>query len=426
MKKNSIAGFCIFFSLVFALYAYFVNDEFNLFSSLFAWFALILLFNTISKKKLLLSLLTFTFILYSYCLYKDIDVDIIKAISINEHLLSLLIAVGFLKIIASPKKNKIKSLPKGKSSFFKTYLGVHLFGSVINLSALLLVADKLYKKASLTNLQLIVLTRAFSSDAFWSPFFVAFAAALTYAPNLKPTIIFCVGIVVAFCSFLITYFEVMKNKTYEVNEFRGYPIYFDTLYIPFLLAILVLVFNYYFPDIKMIMLISLFSLSLTFFILPIKVGVRKSVQVLLFHITDDLPKMKNELGLFLIAGLFGVIVSSILKGFDFDIPLEHFNGMLATILLAGLILVSFVGIHPIISISVIGSWLVDVNQTLLAMSFLMSWAISVSTSPFSGLNLTIQSRYNIDAWRLFRINIIYALKIYFICAIILCIIDSLL
>jgi hypothetical protein len=158
----------------------------------------------------ILSLITF---LISY--FNGFKIDFIKVFTVNQYLLTLLIAVGFLRLIATPKKDKLSSLPKGKQSFIKTYLGVHLFGSVINLSSLILVADKMYKKAPLTNSQIILLTRAFSSDAYWSPFFVAFAAAITYAPNLNTSIILLNGITLAFLAFLITYYEVIKNKEFN-------------------------------------------------------------------------------------------------------------------------------------------------------------------------------------------------------------------
>lgn len=384
--------------------------------------ALILLFRFTSNIKLLVSLLVLSLISFSYSFINEFKIDYSRAILVNQYLLTLLIGVGFLRLIATPKQEKVKSLPKGRQSFLKTYLGIHLFGSVINLSSLILVADKLYKKAPLTNLQVIVLSRAFSSDAYWSPFFVAFAAALTYAPKLSTSTILLSGLVLAFISFLITYLEVTRK--HNLDEFRGYPIQFETLYLPFMLAILVLLTNHYYPDLKVILLISLFSIVLTIFILPIKVGMKKSVKKFNNHIFDELPRMKNELALFLVAGMFGVSISSILVGFNVSLPFEQFNGLTASILLFILIFLSFVGIHPIISIAIIGNWMSELNHTLLAITFLMSWSTAVSTSPFSGLSLTMQARYNLKAMDIFKINIPYAIKMYFVCVIILFILSN--
>ena len=419
MKLQQLSGIFIFLSFFFTIYAYFVNEKFFIYSGIFAWIAFIILYKDITKKTILNLLIGGTLFLFFFASFNDIDINLTKAILVNQHLLTLLIGVGFLRLIATPKQNKIKQLPTGKKSFLKTYLGVHLFGSVINLSSLILVADKLYKKGPLSNLQLILLTRAFSSDAYWSPFFVAFAAASTYAPNLSTSYILMNGLFLAFIAFLFTYFEITKSAKYDLKAFQGYPIHFETLYIPVLLALLVLVINHYFPHTKVIVLISLFSVILTIAILPMKTGLKKAVKQFSLYISDELPMMRNELALFLVAGFFGVTISSILMGYNISMPFSHFDGSSAALLLLVLILLSFAGIHPIISIAVIGNWMNEINHTLLAITFLMSWSTAVSTSPFSGLNLTIQARYNVKAVDIFKANIFYAIKMYLVCALIL-------
>ncbi|GGD31332.1 hypothetical protein GCM10012288_01670 [Malaciobacter pacificus] len=317
-------------------------------------------------------------------------------------------------MIATPKNENLKDLPKGKGSFIRTYMGVHFFGSVINMSSLLLVADKMYKKAKLSDAQIVLLTRAFSSDAYWSPFFVAFAAAITYAPNLDTHIIIINGLFLVLIGFMFTFYEITKNDRFELENFRGYPIALETLVLPFSLAFLVLLTNYFVKDLKVIVLIALFSLILAFFVLPIKKGINKSINIFKSHILEELPKMKVEMSLFLIAGMFGISISSILFGIGIELPFEKFDWIIASIFLALFIILGFVGIHPIISIAIVGEFLSGVNHTLLAVAFLMSWATTVSTSPFSGLNLTIVSRYTLDSKRVFKLNIIYAIKMYFV------------
>ena len=422
MKIEKLSGILIFISFLITIYSYFYNSEAFIFSGIFAWASLFLLFRSTSNIKLLIVLLILSFCAFSYSFINSFEIDFSRAILVNQYLLTLLIGVGFLRLIATPKTEKVKKLPEGKQSFFKTYLGIHLFGSVINLSSLILVADKLYKKAPLSNLQVVVLSRAFSSDAYWSPFFVAFAAATTYAPNLQTSTILLSGLVLAFIAFLITYYEATMK--YDIKEFKGYPIHFETLYLPFMLALMVLVTNHYYPELKVILLISFFSVALTFFILPVKVGLLKAIKKLDSHITQELPKMKNELSLFLVAGMFGVSVSSILVGLNIVLPFEEFNGLSASILLFILIFLSFIGIHPIISIAIIGNWMEQLNHTLLAITFLMSWSTAVSTSPFSGLNLTMQARYKLKAIDIFKINIHYAIKMYFICVIMIFLISN--
>ncbi|RXI28423.1 tellurium resistance protein TerC [Aliarcobacter trophiarum] len=412
---SRVSGILIFLSFIFVIFSYFFYSDFKIYGVAFIWLASSFLFFTIKSKKLILILLFFTLLAFLYSYINGFYIDFKKAFSVNLYLLTLLIAVGFLKLIATPKREK-NELPRGKNSFLKTYFGVHIFGSIINLSALLLVADKMYKKAKLTPLQMVLLTRSFASDAYWSPFFVAFAAALTYAPNLNTIFIITFGLFLALSAFLITYIE-LRNE--DFSNFYGYPLSFNTLYLPLLLAFFVLLTNHYYKDLQIILLISLFSFLLTITILPIKRGLVESIRILKFHIIDDLPKMKSEISLFLVAGLFGIIAGSVLLGLNFSLPFATFDYKAASIVLFIFIILAFVGIHPIISISILGDFFTNANHTLLAMTFLMAWATTVSTSPISGLNLTMSARYSCNAKEIFKLNIIYAIKMYIVCVIVL-------
>ena len=417
---QKLSGIFIFLSLISSLWAYFVNESILVLAGIFIWSSFLLLLKDLKNKNLIFLILFISFILFIFCQNKGIEIDYKRVFTINQYLISLLIAVSFLKIISKPKNENIKHLPKGKKAFYKTYLGVHFFGSVINLSALLLVADKLYKKAPLNKMQLILLTRAFSSDAYWSPFFIAFGVAITYAPNLSYPIILFSGSILAVCAFFITIAEV--NVKYDIKEFRGYPISFETSYIPILLAICVLVFSYIYENSQLIVIISSFALVLTAIILPIKKGFRNSFNILKIFILEDLPLMKMEISLFIVAGMFGVLASSFISYFELIsnvLDFEVFSWIHASLLLAFFILLAFIGIHPIISISIFANSLLDVNHTLLAMTFLMAWATTVSTSPFSGLNLTLQSRYKINSIELIKVNFVYLIIMYIISVLIL-------
>ena len=412
---SKLSGLLIFLSFLTTLYSYFFSENLLIIAGIFAWVSFLILFSSLKNKTIIIVLLILSVFAFCFSYFNGYKIDFVKVFTVNQYLLTLLIGVGFLRLIATPKKDKLTQFPIGKDSFIKTYFGVHLFGSVINLSSLILVADKMYKKSPLTNTQVVLLTRAFASDAYWSPFFVAFAAAITYAPKLDTSIILLNGIVLAFFAFLITYFEVVKNKEFKLDEFRGYPLSFESLYVPFILAILVLVTNYIYPNIKVIVLISTFSIFITLLIFPFKKGLSQSLIKFNNHVIEELPKMKVEMALFLVAGMFGISISSILIGLNLDLPFKIFDWQIASILLFIFIMLAFIGIHPIITIAIIGDFLGGVNHTLLALTFLMAWSTTVSTSPFSGLNLTIVARYNFDAKEIFRLNIFYAFKMYLIC-----------
>ncbi len=415
---QKLSGLLIFISFISTLYSYFIDERFLLSSSLVLWLSAILLFVSLKNKKVvvILSLLSLIFYFISYI--NGFFVDISKAFSINQYLIMLLVGVGFLRLIIDPNKENINHKSKGKSGFLKTYLSLHLFGSMINVSALLIMADKLYKKAGkLSNLQLILLTRGFSSDAYWSPFFVAFGAAITFAPKLDLFYISISGLVLAFITFVLTYLEVKDRE--DLASFEGYPLNLETLIIPFSLAFFVLLTHYFDENIKIIVLISLLSFALSLVVLPIKNGIKKTINKYKKHINEDLPNMKSEISLFLVAGMFGVSVSSILNGIGFTLPFDYFDYKIASIVLAIFIILSLIGIHPIITIATFGHMLQEFNQTLVAITFLMAWGLTVSTSPFSGLNLTLHSRYKVDIQEVLKTNLPFLVKIYFFCIVLL-------
>lgn len=424
MKKlKSFSGILLFLSFFFSILYEFKLFPNLLLSGIFASIASFILFYKLSKnQKVFISILFILgsiFWIVSYGLNPNINLE--KIITTNQFLLTLLLGVHYLRLITFPKNEKLKELPRGKKAFFRTYLGIHLFGAVINLSALFLVADNLYKRAKLTKEQLIVLTRAFSSDAYWSPFFAAFAAAFTYAPNSQVEVIFTFGIPMALITFLITYYELKKSNEYSLKHFTGFPISLETIWLPLLLLFLVSLTHYFFPTLRVVILIAFFCLFITLVVLFFEYNIKKGFSKFWEHTTLNLPSMYAEVILFLIAGLFGTGISTLLLLYNISLPFESLTGLSASFLLLIILLLSFIGVHPIISISILGNWLssIDANHTLMAIMFLMSWAITVGASPISGMNLAIQGRYKIEAKDIISINALYALKMYLICTLFL-------
>ncbi len=413
---QKISGYLILLSFLLTLYSYFFNQDLRILSALPLWLSILLLFSTLANKNILIILLSLSAILLTIAKFKGYEINIISLFSINQYLIILLIGVGFLRLIATPKNETTLQLPKGKNTFIRTYISLHLFASVINLSALLLIADKFYKKTQkLTPLQIVLLTRSFSSDAYWSPFFVAFGAALTFTPKVNLTYVIMSGLTMALVSFLLTYWDIRNDK--DIHAFEGYPLSYQNLILPFSLALLVLGTNHFFPDTKIIVLIALFCIALSLFVLPIKEGFQTAITHFSQHISTELPRMKTEISLFLVAGVFGVSVSTIFQGLGFDFPFDYFDYKIAAFVLLVFIALSMVGVHAIISISIFGHMLQGFDHTLVAITFLMAWATTVSTSPFSGVNLTLQARYGVNTAEVLKLNGAFLIKAYILCVI---------
>ncbi len=229
------------------------------------------------------------------------------------------------------------------------------------------------------------------------------------------------GMVAAIIALTISFYEFSQQKQAVIDSFSGFPLHLDAFKIPLLLAILVLLAHTLFPDFKVIILVALLSCEVTILILLKRGGVRQTSKTFSHHITQALPGMRGELMLYLSAGLLGAGLSSLIEGLAITLPINTLTGSSAVIVLGCMLLAARLGVHPVISIAVVGGWFLSLNpnHTLLATMFLFSWGIGVCINPFSGINLMMLGRYQVKGRDIVKWNSGYALKLYGVAAIIL-------
>ncbi len=406
-----LAGIFLFLSLLTSLFQELVVTNYLPFAGIFAWLsALFLIAKLPVSQKKVVSIIALTGLLGCAIGWSSgIEIDGMMLLSKNQSLITLLIGVTFLRLVAFPVSGAGDILPKGESSFVRTFWGIHLFGAVINLSAVLLAGDRFFKEKPLSVSQTIVLTRAFSACANWSPFFAAFAVALLYAPDASFPVVWAVGSVSVLTGFAVTWWQMKQQGM--VDSFIGFPIHFEALWLPVVLAIAVILGHQFYPAIKIIIMIAGCAVVITFFVLLSRYGGRSTVVKMGEHITQQLPKMQGELLLFLAAGVMSVGLASFIESQAIEFPVTQFNGVVAAITLILMVLVAIIGVHPIISIAVVGESVsyLAADQTLLAVLFLMAWAIGINVSPFSGLNMALHGRYGLSGKSIFNWNKYYAL-----------------
>ncbi|WP_316367162.1 hypothetical protein [Candidatus Thiodiazotropha sp. CDECU1] len=314
--------------------------------------------------------------------------DWLMMLSGNAQLLSMLAAVSFLRLVARPDDSMDRVLPQGRRAVWSTLFGVHLFGAVINLSSVFIMGDRLRRKAGLDREQSIVLTRGFSAAAFWSPFFAAMAAAMTYAPGARLERIWLMGMPLALIALLIT-----GKGTRNPKAFVGYPMHPSALALPAVLALAVLVLHQVRPDWHILGIICLLSPTLA--LIVISARRQQPRRRLQRHISQDMPTMHNELSLFLAANVMAAGLNTLFQALGGWLPFSHFGGLEASMTLVFMLVTSIAGVHPVINIAALGTLLSPLHPdgTLLAMTFLSAWAVGVACSPFSGINLSMQGRY---------------------------------
>ena len=329
----------------------------------------------------------------------------------NQGLVSLLAAVSFLRLVTRPDAgNRAAPAPRGRKALWRTLLGVHLFGAVINLSTVVILGDRMTTHGRLGKRRALALSRGFAAGAFWSPFFSAMAAALTYAPGAQLGVVVFAGLPMAAFSLWLTARD-LDPRNPDGAPFIGYPMRFSALWIPGLLVAIVLILHLLVPGWSILAIIALSAPLLTTVILAAREG-RGAWPPLRDHVRHGLASTVNELTLFLAAGVLAAGLISLAGPLGDWLPFERFGPPQASVLLLVMVGVAAFGVHPIITIAVSGIWLAPLhpNPNFLAITLLMAWGIGVPANPLSGLHLMMQGRYGIDGYAFLRWNANYVLK----------------
>ena len=325
----------------------------------------------------------------------------------NSGLLSMLAAVSFLRLIAMKREPAPNQVPHGLPAFRQTMLAVAVFGSCINISAPVIIADRLAEKNVLSTLASQSIIRTFSGCAAWSPFFAGMAVVLTYIPDARLAFVMMFGFPFAVLGFLLIVGEARFRFRDRLDEFEGYPINLSSLWVPALLAVCVLLGHFFQPHASILAIIALAALTVCSVGLSFSVGCAAACDKMGSHIAHGLPGMIGELLLFLSAGVLAVGLRTIVSAAHVSLPFtDVFGAFSAGTLLVSMIVIAVLGVHPIISIAVITPLLAPLNPDpqLLAVTYAFAWSLGTCAGPLSGVNLIFQGRYGMPALQIARRN----------------------
>ncbi len=408
-KTDSLTGYSLFIMLLLALLASFGWPLLATLAGCFAWFAASRLVGRLLPMQRVQVLIMLALGLAGLVFGQVQNASPLwwlKALEGNQALISMLLSVSFLRLVASSELAAKEALPVGRLALWKTLVGVHFFGAVINFSAMVIMADRLAAKKNLSPLQALVITRGFTLAAHWSPFFASMGVVLINAPGASLWTLMPVGLLLAALGLVIAG-RLLINKP-EAETTQAYPMHWHALALPLALAVSVLGVHLIKEDIPVLTLVSLSSLLFTLVLLVWRYA-DKAPTIFFQHIKQTLPSMSGETLLFLSAGVLAAGLGSALQAANFSLELTQFGPWQAWLLLLVLVGISGLGVHPVISISTAGGlfspWVSDPN--LLGLVFLMAWALGVSLSPLSGTHLAMQGRYGIPSYAFTRWNLVY-------------------
>ena len=384
-----------------------------------AWCAAILLFHNLSKNQILQIgiLLIVGMIALAGGITLGQQPDWLRILDANAGLLSMLAAVSFLRLLALNARDTVGEIERGMKAYWQTMVAVALFGGFINVSAPLLIADKLAGEKKLDLFTATSIIRAFCGGATWSPFFAGMAVVLTYVAGAKFLIIMACGLPFAILGLAVVVAGARLYHYDEVLNFKGYPINSSNLWLPVLLVISVLLGHFSLPHVSILAVIALSALLVTFYSLCITSRWGVAVTQFQTHIQEGLPRMVNELVLFLAAGMLAIGLQTLVNATRISLPFEGGFGAVAAItLLAAMLVLSLIGVHPIISIAVVTPLVLpsNPNPQLLAVTFVISWSLGACASPLSGVNLIFQGRYGIPSFKLAMLNWPYVFTMFLI------------
>ncbi|MGV3626998.1 MAG: hypothetical protein ACO1PN_04835, partial [Betaproteobacteria bacterium] len=336
---------------------------------------------------------------------------ITMALTQNVPLAGMLIAVSFLQLIAVGRRADAEPLEQGRGALFKTMIGVHLFGAVINYSAVAIFADRLSARTRLTMEQAMGLSQPFIVGSVWSPFYGAMAAALTSAPEASLTQLIFWGIPVSATGIVVTWFTLTSKRHGGAENFVGYPLHLEALWVPAVLAVSVLLVHEWQPRWSVMAIIAAMASLVTVVTLLVRSGAQAGA-TLLRHVHTRLPGMNGELTLFLAAGILSAGMNGTIDALDLGLPFAQFGAFEASIVLIVMNVCAWLGLHPIVLVSVLGPWLLPLqpDQTLLAMAFLMSWGVGLTACPMSNTMLGMAGRYGLPFGKLLALNRRYSIK----------------
>ncbi|WP_046080215.1 hypothetical protein [Halomonas sp. HG01] len=331
----------------------------------------------------------------------------------NTQVVAMLVGVSFIGLIGNRRGRSRPSGPPvtGRRGLAGTWLGVHLLGTILNLSTVFMVGDRLARRAPLTTPQLLALNRGLSSAALWSPFFASMGIVITLAPGMDYATVLAHGLPLALCAGLVTLIELPRR--FDLTDTAGFSMAPRSLLLPVVMAALVMGFHFGLTPGLSIVAIITFLMPGAALAANLPRGLHWTAGRLRQHTLTRLPAMRGEISLFLCAGLLTQGLSTLA-----DAATEggwtlfaHFGMGEAIMSFLAIVVSAVAGLHPIIGVSVLASVLdlAASEQTLFAFVALAAWAVGTSVGPLSGINLSLQGRYGVSGGLMMRENLRYAL-----------------
>ncbi|WP_027965335.1 hypothetical protein [Halalkalibacillus halophilus] len=314
-----------------------------------------------------------------------------------------------------------------------TLMGI---GSVMNLGTvpMLYQLTDTNTYQSYKMLRVRALGRGFAMAFMWSPYFISVALIISYF-DVTWVQLFPIGFSMALIGIVLG--VVMEKRTGEPLDQIGIEQPEDDVSVSQAkrklveLSVIVLVMTTlimtieYISNLSVLTIIPITAAIVAFIWAQFYLSLGGFLKQLFQFSQERLPAMGNELSLFIAAGAFGAAIlnagaSEWIISFIDVLGISHVLVLIPVIMVI-ITLLSFIGVHPIISMTAIAITLSSASQfaddhLILSFGLLASWMVTVISSPFSGLNLLLSGLVNSNPIAVGpKNNLIFALTLWGIC-----------
>lgn len=330
-----------------------------------------------------------------------------EILSVNQTLIGMIAAVSFLQLI-TPQESSTEPRLSGRAAVWRTTGVVHLLGSVINMTVVSSAGDHLRRNGVLATSDALLISRAFSSGAFWSPFWAASAAALTYAPEARIPVVFVCGAALACLAIAFSSESTARLLGSELRGYQGYALTRQVLQVPVAMVVLIVLIHFLAPNAPVAKLVLVCSLAITAVVLYLQ-DFRGATRKIANHAVRHVPKYQGELTLFASAGLLAVGLKAFLSVASVSLPFSNFGVLEAWLSIVIMVALSLMSVHPVVSMAALAALAaqMDPDPTLFVLAAIIGWGCAVTVGPLSGLLISLNGRYGVNSLAIVRGNLPY-------------------
>ncbi|MBF2760774.1 MAG: hypothetical protein ISN28_11000 [Ectothiorhodospiraceae bacterium AqS1] len=343
---------------------------------------------------------------------QGVRIDPMDAAGRSLPILAMLTGVAFLRLAYRAPGATFSPGGHGWGAYLRTMFGLHLFGAIINISALAVFADRLSRTAPLTRRDIRLLGRSFTTVAFYSPFIAGVALALGMIPGVDFPLFAAFGMALAGIGLAVNVLLAwMEEGPLTLARHRGYPMRLQSLWLPAALAAAVMIVHRLWPSLSILLLISLLSPLLVLAALAYQAGISSAARSAAQFTVGELPGMSGELSIFLAAGVLGAGFSALSAAWPEALPALPLNPITGAAMVAILALASMAGVHPLVSVTALVTTLLPSisDPTFLAMVCVVGWGLGSAVGPYSGVSLILAARGDISNWRIPKWNALWCI-----------------